>query len=278
MTRACAVCDEQTPDDGYLCHGDTRRLALALIDVPALVRELDVTITKRSRVAHRTGPARYMELDPVRMVFDLRASEALTSLRSSLRGWAGNLAEDVGWDIGPTDEGVRGTAMWLAGHTGKIRLRDWAPDMFIEVMDAIRTAHRAIDAPPDIVFMGHCPAPTVEGGACGAELWAKSGAAASWCRACGAEVDLLELRAALLAEAAHVRAPATVLACALTTRDGDPLRVERIWKWGQRGLITPVGRDPITGSDLYRLGDVAAVLARMERRVPAGVIGKKGHR
>jgi hypothetical protein len=275
VSSVCAVCEEPLTDAAVICHGDARRLAFALRDVPELARELDVTITKRSKVAHRPGPKpAEVELDPVKLEFDLRASAALEQLRVSLRGWVDNLADDLGVTGFAPD--LSGSARCLSARMSIIRTKDWAPDLYAEVMDAIRAATRAIDAPPELAFMGHCPTISdVDGHPCGAELWAKTGATSGWCRQCGADVDLEDLRGRLIAQAKHVKAPAAVIARALTAQ-GQPLDAMRIYQWRKRGHIVPVAKDQRTGADLYRLGDVADVLARMERKVKPGVIGKKG--
>lgn len=271
----CGVCEEPVPDAGSICHGDARRLALMLRDVPALARELDVTVTRRAKVAHRAGPARAVELDPVRVDFDVRASAALDHLGGMLRGWAVNLAEDIDRNAPPGGRNVvAGYALWIAARIGDVRLRPWAPDMFAEVTDAVREATRAIDAPPDLAFMGHCPGAYDTGEGCTAELWAPPGTPVGRCRECGTEVDFAELRAAYVADAAHVLAPAPVIARAFTSQ-GQALTVERVRQWRHRGLVAPVDRDPATGRDLFRLGDVAEVLARMDARTPPGVLGRR---
>jgi hypothetical protein len=276
VTAVCAVCEEPLTDTAVICHGDARRLAFALRDVPELARELDVTITKRSKVAHRPGPKpAEVELDPVKLEFDLRASAALEQLRVSLRGWVDNLADDAGLTVGLEHTTLAAHARYLSSRMSIIRTKDWAPDLYHEVMDAIRAATRAIDAPPELAFMGHCPTVTDNGGVCGAELWAKTGATSGWCRTCGADVDLEDLRGRLIAQAKHVKAPAAVIARALTAQ-GQPLNAMRLFQWRRRGHIAPVAKDPRTGQDLYLLGDVADVLERMERKVKPGVIGKKG--
>lgn len=269
-------CGEPVPDQGFLCHGCAARLGFMLRDVGALAAELDVTITKRSNIAHRPGPAsQHPEIDPVRMVYDVRASNALDALTGALRSWAANLADDTGTPGPGGSWSLAATGRWLADRIRHIRMMDWAPDMQAEVTDTIKAARRAIDAPPELVFHGHCPAETENGGTCGAELWGPSAATERRCRQCGTTIDLTELRAWYMATGAHIHATAPVIARALTSQ-GHPLRQERIRKWKQRGLIAPVGVDPATGHELYRLGTVAEVLARMDAKAPHGVLGRKG--
>jgi hypothetical protein len=243
-------------------------LAYTLRDIPELLRELDVTITRRAKVAYRPGPGGTPELDPVTMPFHEGASNALEDLRGSLRGWAQNLADDEGEEL-PKSWGLRSCAVYLAARAAQVRMRGWAPDMYVEVMDAVRRARRAIDAPPDLVFMGRCGDP------CNEELWCPPGAHSVECRACGAVWERDELLAHFTGLAANVTAPAPVIARALTAQ-GKPLDAMRIYQWRKRGHLAPVGRDARTGSDLYRLGDVADVLARMERKAPKGILGSKG--
>lgn len=267
----CAVCETDIPDNGSLCHGDARRLALALRDVPELVRELETTITRRDRVAYRPRPNSTGEVDPVRMPFHVPASTALADLRVGLRSWASNLADDTRETM---PYHVVDCSGWLAARIDAIRLRDWGPDMFVEVMGLIRDCQHVIDAPPELVFTGACPTVGEDDYECGAELWAPPAAAETRCRACGTTHDVGELRDAMIRDAAHVRAPASAIARALTSQ-GLPLTLDRILAWKKRGHIAPVGVDPKTGSDLYRLGDVEATLKRMDHKVPKGVLDKK---
>lgn len=268
----CAVCEADIPDSGTLCHGDARRLALALRDVPELVRELETTITRRDRVAYRPRPNSRGDVDPVRMPYHAPASDALDALAGSLRSWASNLCEDMGYEaiVGHPSK----VAPYLADRMAEIRLRGWAPDMFEEVMGHIRDCQHVIDSPPELVFTGACPTVGEDDYQCGAELWAPPDAAATRCRSCGTTHDVAELRDAMIREASHIKAPASFIARALTSQ-GLPLKAERIYTWRRRGAIAPVGVDPKTGQDLYRLGDVQATLERMDRKVPKGVIGKR---
>lgn len=271
MSATCHVCDEPLTDNGTLCHGDARALALALRDVPWLYAQLELTVTKQARIQHRNGPRpAVVELDPVRMVFDLRASEARDHLEGMLRSWVINLADDTAVAYaGPLT--LAGYAAWLGARAGVIRMREWGPDAYDEVMGALRFAHTAIDAPPDLEPVGACPTED-----CGAELWCKRNAPTVRCRECQATHDRQALRDALLEQASRIRATAPVIARALTA-SGEPLKLGRIHVWVHRGLLEPVGKDAKGGS-LFRLGDVRAVLERMERRVPKGVIGQKGKR
>ena len=280
----CPVCEEPIPDGGSLCHGDARRLALALRDVPELVRELETTITRRDRVAYRPRPNSRGDIDPVRMPYHAPASDALDALAGSLRSWASNLCEDMGYEaiVGHPNK----VAPYLADRMAEIRLRDWGPDMFEEVMGHIRDCQHVIDAPPELVFTGACPTvgPAIaiqnaidgrDGDACGAELWAPTDAATTRCRNCGTTHDVRELRDTMIRDAAHIKAPAPVIARALT-HQGMPLKAERLYTWRRRGMIAPVGVDPKTNQDLYRLGDVQATLERIDRKIPKGIIRKKG--
>ncbi|BCT75582.1 hypothetical protein SCMU_14240 [Sinomonas cyclohexanicum] len=271
----CGVDGEPVTDAGAICHGCAARLGYTLRDIRGLARELDVTITRRSRVASRPGPGA-AEVDPVRLDYDTRASAALHELTGALRSWAVNLADDTHTPPPPTTAPVGAVAGWLADRVRHVRLMGWAVDMHHEVTDTVQRARRAIDAPPELAFMGHCPA-QIGDGVCGAELWAPSRATDRRCRQCGHTIDLTALRASYLEDAAHIHAPAPVIARALTSH-GAPLRADRIYLWRRRGVIAPVGKDPRTGADLYRLGTVAEVLARMDAATPRGVLGRKGKR
>jgi hypothetical protein len=268
--RVCQICDEPLADAGSICHGDARRLAFVLRDVPQLVIELDTTITRRARVAHRSGPGGSSELDPVRVPFHEGASNALEQLRASLKGWAENLAEENGYTVSTKGQQHLGYfAVFLSARMSEVRMKGWAPDMYEEVTDAVRRARRAIDAPPDLVFMGRCRQES-----CGDELWCPADATEVRCWSCPAVYERDDLLAHYTGLAADVTAPAPVIARALTAQ-GKPLEVMRIYQWKRRGYLAPVGKDMHTKNDLYRLGDVAAVLARMERKTPPGILGKR---
>lgn len=255
----CAACREPVADTGVICHGCTRKLALLLRDVPALIRDLDVTVTRQSRTRPGTGPgAGGGEIDPVRMPFHVEASDAREHLEWTVLAWA--RSPELEWPTPRCPGTPAGCALWLERHMGHARRQEWAGDFAESLVEAVGRARRAVDIPAELVFAGPCPTKD-----CGQELWARPEAATTVCRGCEQEHDLEALRASRMMEARHAKAPAETIARALTAQ-GRHLTAERIHKWRARGKIHPAGFDPTTGRALYRLGDVTDLLARMDAR------------
>src|SRR5690242_11076732 len=82
---ACAVCSAPTGDAGALCRTHTEKLVEDLRDVPHLVDELDITITRQDRVTTGSRVGRSAERP---LAFNEHAAEKRSELWTTLHAWA----------------------------------------------------------------------------------------------------------------------------------------------------------------------------------------------
>lgn len=107
----------------------------------------------------------------------------------------------------------------------------------------------------DWVPLGPCPI-ELEDGLCGFLVKAFPEKQTINCSGCGTEGDLYWWMAMLAPEGADLATADGVIAC-VAGRTGEVLTHDRVWKWGQRGVILTHGKDA-KGRTLY---SKAAVLA-----------------
>jgi hypothetical protein len=262
------------------------RLAHKLQAVPELMRDLNITLAKLSRTAPADGPGGVPEIDPVKMPFNVGAARARDDLHAILAAWAKLVSEErttavLGYADGkpvvnhvPTPltckDNPTQISGWLLQYTGWLRRHPAAADALLEISDAVAAVERMIDVRPRLQYIGPCTALTDDGHrvvTCTADLYAKEDAATVTCRACGTEWDMWLRRSANLRAAANVVSDPETISRALQS-NGVPVSVERIYKWRQRGMLTPARTNPKTGRSQYRFGDVHALFERMQKPTP----------
>jgi hypothetical protein len=252
---------------GYMCGGCEAELARALHDVPEVLGDLDVTLSRQTSRMGRGGHG-----SAVPLAFDERASEVGYVLRSALAGWVRVLMESVvplagpacpqcehascgaiRYNRGPEDT-CQSMAVWLSAGVSRLVRHPAAEEAHGEIVTAVRAAERVTDRPAERQFAGRCPG-------CGEPLYAKPGASAVQCRAEGCEAGSVEVavqRDAMLGTIADQLMPATQVADVLT-RLAAPLKAELVRQWGSRGRLIAHGRD-LAGHPLYRVSDVRDLL------------------
>lgn len=157
MTTRCALDGAPTPD-WTICRPCAADLERALAETPALVEELDLTLTRQTGTGHGVG-ARSSE-HPV--VFDPRASAVLGDLRAVLVGWVRDLEPDPTYH--PADT-VGAMARWMLGRRGQVVVHPAAGDIVTELLEVTRRGWRLIDLAPRTRVNLHDPCPD-----CGAGL------------------------------------------------------------------------------------------------------------
>jgi len=230
-----------------LCGECWDRLAVRLREVPGLVDELEVTITRQDKVvASSVGSSGHKETP---LPFNGTASLARTELRHFLGSWARDAAERSGAALPTTVDRdvISDAARWLLEHEGAVRHHPAADDLCEEITNAVWGAVRAIDRPPDRVFAGWC---------CGAVLYARPGATSATCRWCETGHDVRGQRDLLLRQLEDRHETAADAARILGAL-GVKVNPRALSVWAGRGrLARTEGRRPT-----YRLGDVVAVVA-----------------
>jgi hypothetical protein len=280
--RYCALpeCGEPLPDHAMICYGCTAKLISALKSVPELMDDLAITFTKRSRTAQPSGPSN-MEMDPVRMPFNIAAGNARAELTGILISWALLVSEERlithvlidadGDEIRehrktPLTCQMTATSLsgWLLQYTGWLRHHEAAADALTEIRDAVARVRRLIDISPVMVYIGPCTAQWDDGVTstrCTGDLWAAEGALDAVCRVCGTKWDVRTRHEANLEAARDVVAYRETVATALTA-NGRYLTGDLIRKWHTRGLLR-VWRTDANGRKMYRLGDVKDLWDKM---------------
>lgn len=214
MTTTCpADCGTDSPD-GLLCHACTTRLERDLGDVPALVAELDVTISRQDRVPSTSGGRRVTDPDEepglasiahTRTPVGWRAVQAADDLGNCLTSWArAVLNEQIPWRRGnPTTVAAR----LLLNHIPEVRRHEAVKELCEGIAEGIHDARRAVDRPADRVYLGQClyEADGPEGSVtCYEEIFASPTASSVVCKVCRIEHPVAERRAWLLRRASDM--------------------------------------------------------------------------
>lgn len=279
VTDTLCPCGAPTRDDAAICDACTRLLRRLLGEVPAVVRELMLQVTRQSQSGPRVG-ARSSEKP---LPFNDHAAKMRDELHRVLAGASFEVATSL--DTDPPIGAAQWHAAWLVGHMDALRVHKGAAGILEAVKGAHRDATRAFDRTPDRVFAGPCLADipisvdlgpgeqvtfTTGDVQCPAELYAKAGARSVKCKNCGAEFDVAERRAWLLQEVEDILWPAKDIAGALPWFMDELITADTVKGMARHGLISQRGTLPSTyGEDtvLYKVGDVISVLrSRAERR------------
>jgi hypothetical protein len=288
-TRTCPLDGAALASGQVLCGGCLTRWRLDLEEIPGLLRELDVAITRQTSMPAASGTIRCATttcdhgpdatgcVQGVRLDLDARASEASAALRLSVHGWARIL--DGEWtvpdpepDPGEVAPGqmadrdrvrrrnetltkVRSTRdRMLSTPTGQVALLRLAGRV-VAAADWLPGAAREIrDAVRDGWAAVDRPADMQVVGRCpecSRTLYGPEGATTVRCAGCGELRDRDAVREASLAES-HTLVTAAQLAAVLGAQPGT------VRSWVSRGRLTAV-RCNLSGQPLYRVADGQAL-------------------
>lgn len=129
----CDPCNRPTVPGWTICRHHSWQLERALAETPALVVELDLTITRQTSTGARTGSRSTSRPLPL----DLAASEAYAILRSTLNAWTAELH-------GPTSTLPR-IGRWLLAHHHQLVTHPAADQAVDEITAATRNAWHTTD-------------------------------------------------------------------------------------------------------------------------------------
>jgi hypothetical protein len=302
--RLCARCgDEQQlhEDPAELCRPctatfarqakDTLAVILVLREAQARLRRVDPDITRGVVGVDedaRTLDGRFPQTAAAtRSPAFMPAADQIRDLRRTVEKWAQHVAATVvpalcrhdscqagrrPWCLQALNRATaaagidRDAGEWLARHVDVVRHAPWAAACATDLDRAHTAAWRVVDRPPDVWFAGKCDATTTDNGTdgpCGHDLFARLDDGIVRCRACGTDHDVAARREIMLDTAGDAVLNASDCARALTSLE-DEIRPELIWKWKQRGILTPVDTRMVGKREepLYRLRDVRAALHR----------------
>jgi hypothetical protein len=258
----CPVCDVPT-NDGLMCRTDTARLSADLAALPALLRELQTTLTRQTKtggdnVGTSTGKARPLP-------FDVQASDVGDVVTNTLSTWVREL--DAGDTVGLADN-PRALAHWMLVRIERIRSHIAAAEIADEISYCVRIIRHAIDRRPDKVYLGPCQT-IVEGAPCKTQLYAPATAEAYDCPQCGQPVNVAQRRQELLALIAD-QVGTVGTCCQVLAMFGLEVKAHTIHNWTRaridRDGITYVARlqperlDADGKTALYRVGAVVTLV------------------
>lgn len=161
--------------DKYLDGEQLKWLDRTLGDLPALLDDLEVAVTKQVRFAPAPTPAGDGSESPV--PFSDPASGARHRVEYAVCGVAGLLWHSLTGQAAPF-RSVRAAGLWLQSNLGKMALDPNGEEMLHRIGDAVRRAYQIIDRPPSWQYLGRCPT-------CRADLHAQRGENTVTCNHCG---------------------------------------------------------------------------------------------
>lgn len=288
MSAVCPVCDNPQ-DQGLACHSCVLRLEQELATVRDLMAELDVSISKQARIGNAGAPGLARERSPINVGAMLAADDLTNTLTTWARDvsgkrWSshvtrlriyrdpesrrqGPLCFGFCWHEScndmetfenlPTPPAAVQAVEYLTEAIDPIRRHPAVSELHDEIIDAIRTARRAIDRPQDRVYLGQCMVVSEDEVTCLADVYARPNANTTTCKTCGVTHEVAERRAWLLQQAADRLF--TVKEAAQMMGDVGHVRVTesriRGYIHRQRLAYHPIG----TGKGI-RLGDLLAVV------------------
>lgn len=260
----CVVCTAKT--DSYLCVTCTNELEKALAEMPALLHDLDTTISRQDRgtstplyamkrqrlqIPGEHYPEGSTTLISTPWEFSWDAANLRWTVRNTLVTWARHLAETRGAEI---PKGMS-AAMFLLEHIDSIRLDEAAYEIHDQISWSVAAINRAIDRQGPDVFAGRCDATQLtftldgehlvtEAATCGVDLYGRDDEPEIQCGACGMKYQLAERLAEMVDRQINDQlARAHLIADALTTVEATLTR-ECLRKWIQRDAQS-VLRDPV---------------------------------
>lgn len=251
--------------DTFLCPRCAERYARQLGDLPALVDEAIVTLTRQDRITRRNG-GRSAERP---LAFSWDASVAIETVTLTLTPWIAEIEPDSTIGIAPVAQ-----VGFLLRHRAWVMMNPLGPQLVEEADYLHGMLRRTVDLPTQRWFAGFCShtdSDSQDENACAEPLYGRFGASQVRCSACGAVYTATERREWLIREAENSLLPLRIIWAALGTLAGNrpPWNVVRRWperRLHARGLS-------LDGEELFNVGEVLDLVhtypARTRRAEPA---------
>lgn len=222
----------------------------------SLMEDLDITLTKTDAVRPHWGGRNGSDVQP--LVFNLGASEAGQEVVRAVHWVARAMVEHYGHLMFPCDTSIRGLARWLLLLPNLVTEHPDVVYMASMIRAAVLHATTVMDRPADRMFLGACRG-EVKGARCGASLYAEDGQNHIRCSVCRAWWDVEELREYLLAISGDQLVSIRDAVGIINPLTGVEVSQATIRGWKRRGRIRPAVV-PVKGPELYRVGDLVAVI------------------
>lgn len=267
--RLCAVdgCGRPMPtgDQSTACPRCWNILERNLGQVPALVVELDTTISRQAAISLRNGPRSGDKPLP----FNVGASQVAADLHATLWAWVREGLEARPWVATP-DPSTVGLSRCLLVLFGWLVIHEDGALAVSQIGQAVERAEHVIDRAPDLMECGPCSTKDCPGHlrvACepGPDDTLIPLAPTVRCRDCGQAYDVAERREALLADNGDLLLTIPELLAALARpNDPDPSMRKRIENWATRGRLIAHAHVPAPRGGraipAYRLDDVRTLI------------------
>lgn len=131
----------------FLDRDSQARLVTLLREVPGLVEDLSVTLTRQSRMGI-SGAKLHARKDAQPLPYDINASEVADDLHNTLTAWARHVCEYRGIEY-RGGVGTVSVARWLAEHVESLAMTEGSEEALDEVAYAMGRAREATDCRPD---------------------------------------------------------------------------------------------------------------------------------
>ena len=257
-TRLCQVtaCRQPMPtgDNSTACPDCWGSFNRTVGDIPALVAELETTLSRQTAMANRGGP-RSTETP---LPYSTAASDALRLLYATLWPWVREgLAAHP--QLVLQGSGTVGMAHALLSLRGWLVTQPDGWQAIDEVAYACAQGRQAIDRAPDRTYAGTC-----DTDGCAEELYAVDGRATVVCAVCSTERDVAAWRYARLEDAADQLLTLSEMTRAVAETGDETVSRKRLEKWVERGRLIRSGNQGAVAT--YRVGDVLDLLVDARRR------------
>ncbi|MFC9768808.1 hypothetical protein [Rhodococcus jostii] len=132
-------------DHLFLSRAEIKKLVALLREMPELVEELAVTITRQDRIG-TPGSAGKKRGEEQPLPFNVTAAEAADDLHTTLVAWVRHVCESRGVDYDGRD-GTLGVARWLDRNVIALAMTEGSGEALDEIQYAMRRARWATDRP-----------------------------------------------------------------------------------------------------------------------------------
>lgn len=274
VTPKCPRCFAEQ-GDWLLCQKCSARLREQLAELPGLMRELQVNVTRQSR----RGAGGKINERPLPV--EITASYLYDDVKLELVTWVRDLdygdtqwqvetctCEPYracrGWEIVTLTDAPADLCAWLLDRVERIRGHVAVDEIVGGIDYMVKQVWQAIDRPADKEFCGTCPV-------CDGDLYSKRGVAKDFCRKCraaGIETEYVpgDMREDVKARVEHQWATAGVCSTVLGSF-GLEVKAETVQNWARPGKPKYEGDPPRPpklhprgvnqlGHAVYAIGDV----------------------
>ena len=253
---ASPSCEYPTQPETFVCKICVQQLSRDLGDVPALIDDLHITLTRQDVLGGSSG-RRAAETS---LPWKDTASEALWVLTNVVMSWTREIQDP---DTIPFPDAPIAGARWLLSNVRHAAGHKDAGQLVDEIASAVARAYEVIDRPPALLLAGQCG-----NDGCEEYLYAKPEAKTTKCRACETVHEVEERRQWLVAYASEMQLPAALCLSWVRLLMGKTIPRGTWDRWVHYGRQPQAGRRGLhvaavdhSGNPLYRFGDVRDLAA-----------------